>query len=80
MSIGNSLAEIGLELEKINNWLKSLELVLNLDKTISLKMLVAGFKVDASEYLFDDQVIETHQKYLGVRIDVKSYLSAILSL
>ena len=36
-------------------------------------MLVAGSKIDSSEYLFDDQVVQTHSmcKYLGVRIDAK---------
>ena len=53
-SIGNSRAEISLELAKINNWLKSNKLVLNLERTILMKMLVAGSKIDSSEYLFDD--------------------------
>ena len=79
-SIGNSRAEISLELAKINNWLKSNKLVLNLEKTILMKMLVAGSKIDSSEYLFDDQVVQTHSmcKYLGVRIDAKlSFISHI---
>ena len=38
-----------------------------------MKMLVAGSKIDSSEYLFDDQVVQTHSmcKYLGVKIDAK---------
>ena len=79
-SIGNSRAEISLELAKINNWLKSNKLVLNLENTILMKMLVAGSKIDSSEYLFDDQIVQTHSmcKYLGVRIDVKlSFISHI---
>ena len=50
-SIGNSRAEISLELANINNWLKSNKLVLNLEKTVLMKMLFAGSKIDASEYL-----------------------------
>ena len=43
-------------------------------------MLVAGSKIDASEYHFDDQVVQTHSmcKYLGLRIDAKlSFISHI---
>ena len=79
-SIGNSRAEISLELAKINNWLKSNKLVLNLEKTILMKMQVAGSKIDSSEYLFDDQVVQTHSmcNYLGVRVDAKlSFISHI---
>ena len=59
-SIGNSSAGSSLELAKINNWLKSDKTVLNLEKTILMKMLVAGSRIDASEYLFDDQNVQTH--------------------
>ena len=43
-------------------------------------MLVAGTIIDASEYLFDDQVVQSHSmcKFLGVRIDAKlSFISHI---
>ena len=76
----NSRAEISLQLARTNNWLKSNKLVLNVEKTILMKMLVAGSKIDASEYLFDDQVVQTHSmwKYLCVRIDAKlSYIGHI---